>query len=178
MNTPDDATLIEQFVAGNVALAATQNLKVEPSPGTNQLLTQTGGLLATIDLTSQPTAVNVRQGCDYWTLLHKALSDQGFMMTGQAPQIGFMRYEAQIIPAGYKMNCTEAKILWQVWSDCVVSDDRPDICLDVLIFDRGAWYPIREVDCQRGIVSIQTLINTLSLQDGDYITWLKRLPAS
>jgi hypothetical protein len=178
MNPPDDATLIEQFVSGNAALTANQNLKIEPAFGTNQLLTKAGGVLATIDLTVKPTVVEVRQGCDYWTLLHKSLSDRGFMITGLSTQVEFMRYEAQMIPAGYKMHCTEAKILWEAWSDSVQSFNSRDIRLDVLIRDRGDWYPIQEVACQRGIVSIQTLINTLSLQDGDYVTWLKRLAAS
>jgi hypothetical protein len=175
MNPPNDVALIEQFVSASATATANHDLKIESAFGANQLLTKTGGLLATIDLISQPTVVEIRQGCDYWRLLHEALSDQGFMIAGLASQAGFIRYEAQMIPVGYKMNCTEAKILWEAWSDRVSSNNRPDIRLDVLIFDRSAWYPIQEVACQRGIVSIQTLINTLSLQDGDYVTWLKRL---
>lgn len=177
MNIPDDATLIEQFVSGDASLA-NQNLKIDPAFEANQLLTKTGGLLATLNLTTQPTAVDVRQGCNYWPLLHEALSDRGFMMTGLAPQFGFMRYEAQTIPDGYQMNCTEAKALYEIYSSIAAGGDRSDIRLDVLIFDRGAWYPIQEVTAQRGIVSIQTLITTLSLQDGDYVTWLKRLDAA
>ncbi|KAM3098502.1 hypothetical protein ACKFKG_05585 [Phormidesmis sp. 146-35] len=174
MNTPDDVTLIEQFLSRSAILTANQTLKIEPAFGTNRLLTTTGTLLATIDLTTKPIIVNVRQGCDYWVLLHEALSSQGFMMAGLSPQIGFMRYEAQMIPVGYTMHCTEARSLWEVWSDSVRSFNCRDIRLDVLIFDRSTWYPIQEVVGDRGIVSIQTLISKLSLQDGDYVTWLRR----
>jgi len=178
MNPPDDVTLIEQFVSARAILTTNQNLKIEPVLGTNRLLTKTGELLATIDLTTKPTIVDVRQGCDYWILLHQALSDRGFMIIGLSSQPGLMRYEAHLIPVGYKMHCAEAKSLWEIWSDRVKSFNCRDIRLDILLFDRGAWYPIQEVGCQRGVVSIQTLITTLNLQDGDYVTWLKQLAVS
>jgi hypothetical protein len=175
MDTLNDVTLIQQFVTEKAVFVANQNLRIEPALGANQLLAKNGELLATIDLTTKPTVVAVRQGCDYWTLLHEVLSDQGFMLSGEAPQLGFVRYEAQIIPVGYRMNCAEARVLWKVWSE-KTRPTRHDICLDLLIFERGMWHPIQEVACQRGIVSIKTLITTLNLQDGDYVTWIQQIP--
>ncbi|NJR49330.1 MAG: hypothetical protein HC780_06915 [Leptolyngbyaceae cyanobacterium CSU_1_3] len=176
MNSTNDATLIEQFITGKAVLAANQNLRIEPLFGANRLLDTNGALVASIDLTSQPTVITIRQGCASWSLLHAALCDRNFMIMGKADQLGFLRYEAQNIPLGYKMSSTEARVLWKVWADTVRSFNQKDIRLDLLIFDRGTWYPIQEIACQRGIVLIKTLINSLQLQDGDYVTWIQRQP--
>lgn len=183
MNTLDDVTLLQQFVTGEAVFAANQNLRIEPAFAVNQLLSRSGALLATITLSGDrtddppvpPAIVTVRQGCDCWALLHDVLSAQGFLVIGEAAQAGFIRYEAQRIPVGYQMNCAEAKILYQVWTERASHYPHNDIRLDLLIFTQSTWYPIQKVVFHRGIVSIKTLISAISVQDGDYVAWIQRV---
>lgn len=181
MNALDDATLIQQFVARQTTLTTSPNLRIESAPNVTQLSTQNGELLARLDCSTQPAIVQVKQGIQHRALLHQILSEHGFVLMQGAQlfrklpnESEFSCYEAQQIPIGYQMHCTEAKTLWKVWSAQTHPRHRLDSRLELLLFTPTAWLPIQDVSCHWGVVSIKTLIKAASLQKSEYVTWLQK----
>lgn len=177
----DDATLIQQFVARQTPLTTSPNLRIESAPDATRLLTQNGKLLARLDHSTRPAIVQVKQGIQHRALLHQILSEHGFVLMQGAQlfrklpnESGFTCYEAQQIPIGYQMHCTEAKTLWKVWSAQTHPRHRLDSRLELLLFTPTAWLPIQDVSCHWGVVSIKTLIKAASLQKSEYVTWLQK----
>lgn len=183
MNIRDDVTLIRQFLTLDPTPSTSQNFRIESTLNVNQLLSQSGELLASLDRLTQPPTLLIKAHTQYWTLLHQISSEQGFMLTDRGvrslqklpDESGFIHYKAQQIPIGYQMHCTSAKALWKVWSARPRSLYRSDIRLELLLFTRSAWFPIQDISGDRNVVLIKTLITSASLQADDYVTWLQEI---
>jgi hypothetical protein len=176
MNALDDTTLITQFIRGEVSLAANQNLRVEAAFEVVQLLTKRGILLATASLEGehQTRTIVARQNSDYWQLMHRLLAESRFMLIEPAEQAGFVKYEERPVPAGYQLNCTEARQLWKAWWTNIRHGNRHSIQLELLIFQRNTWYPVREIACNQGTLFVKTLAAEIALQGNDLIAWLQK----
>ncbi|HEY9617455.1 MAG TPA: hypothetical protein V6C64_11470 [Microcoleaceae cyanobacterium] len=176
MNTLDDLVLIQKFIRGETTLLANQRLRVESVFDSTQLSAKRGGLIATIKQTPEGLSVLLRRDSDYYSLVHQCLLDRSFMPTGAIDQAGFERYCQCRVPAGYKLNCTEARGLWKEWWMSARNGNRSSIQTNLLIFTRSTWYPIREISCSQGTVFITTLVTEVMLQGTDQVIWLSRLP--
>jgi hypothetical protein len=176
MTALDDTTLINKFIRGEVSLAANQNLRVEVAFEVVQLLTKRGILLATASLEGehQTRTIVVRQNSDYWQLMHRLLAESRFMLIEPAEQSGFVKYEERPVPAGYKLYCTEARQLWKAWWTNIRHGNRHSIQLELLIFQRNTWYPVREIACNQGTLFVKTLAAEIALQGNDLIAWLQK----
>ncbi len=181
MTTLGDATLVQRFAALQTTLTAHPTLCVETTPNVTQLLTQNGELLARLDRSTQPAIVRVKPEIRSWRRLHQLLSEQGFMLEPGAQssrklpdESGFICYEAQQIPIGYQLHCTEAKALWKIWSAQIHPRYRLDSRLELLLVTPTAWLPIQDVSCHWGTVSVKTLTKVVSLQKSDCVTWLQK----
>lgn len=176
MNTLDDLVLIQKFIRGETTLLANQRLRIEPVFDSTQLLAKRGGLIATIKQGAAGLIILLRRDSDYYSLVHQCLLDRSLMPTGEIDQAGFERYCPCRVPAGYKLNCTEARSLWKEWWMSARNGNRSNIQTNLLIFTRNTWYPIREIACNQGTVFITTLVTEVMLQGTDQVIWLSRLP--
>jgi len=177
MTILDDTALILNFLKGNNTLVANQNLRVEPAFDAVQLLAKRGGLIATLRMLESVPIVTVRRGSEYWNLLHHALVENCFVPLGSnEKQPDFDDYKKQEVPGGYHFNCTEAKVLWQQWWTRTRQGNRHGIQMDLLVFTRNTWYPIREIISNQGTLFISTLATELVYQGTDIVVWLNRLP--
>lgn len=175
MTLLDDIALIRQFVKGETALAANQNLRVESAFNTLQLFAKRRGLIATAQLSDgEVKTVLARADSEYWGLLHQVAQEHGLMPSDQQDQAGWMKYEHRPIPPGYQVNYTEARLLWKEWWVRSRQSPSRSIELNLLIFvaKRQQWYPIREIVCHEGTLYIKTLVAELMLLGGDSIVWL------
>ncbi len=170
----DDITLIKKFVDGEDILLANPNLRVEPAFNTAQLLAKTGELIATLKLVSKIRTALVRRESKYWDLVHQALQTNSFIPMSQVENLGFMQYEQHEIPAGYKLNYTEAKFLWKDWWLSRYKNHSPHLQLDLLIFQRNTWYAIRDIICSEGTLFIKTWIAEVPLHICDRVVWLSK----
>ncbi|MGI0486290.1 hypothetical protein ACN4EK_12690 [Pantanalinema rosaneae CENA516] len=176
MNTLDDLALIQKFIRGETTLLANQRLRIEAVFDSTQLLAKRGGLIATIKQGAEGKVVLLRRESDYYGLVHQCLLDRSLMPTGEIDQAGFERYCPCRVPAGYRLNCTEARALWKEWWMSARHGNRSNIQTNLLIFTRNTWYPIREIACNQGTVFITTLVTEVMLQGTDQVIWLSRLP--
>jgi hypothetical protein len=109
--------------------------------------------------------------------MHQALLARHFIPTpGGADQHGFVQYRADNIPAGYEVTHTAAKELWKEWWRTARHSGVHGIHMDLLIFARDTWYPIRNIICSQGTLFITTLVSEVSFAGSEQLTWLRRLP--
>lgn len=174
----DDAALVAQFAQGvangQPVLLSNPNLRVEPTFDTVQLIAKQAGVVATAKLAAEPVQVSVRRQTDYWQLINQALSSVNFAPIGNlaADVYTYQRYK---VPAGYQLHCTPSIDLWRVWW----RHHKPKqigIPLNLLIYTRENWFPVRDISCNQGTLYIKTLGKELVLLGTDLLIWLNQLP--
>ncbi|PSB31937.1 hypothetical protein [Stenomitos frigidus] len=179
MHILDDVTLIQQFISGEATLLANQKLRIEPAFNSVQLLANRGGLIATMKQVGSRQTILLRQASDYSNIVRQILIARQFVpVAGAVDQPGFEQYCADEIPAGYEANHTSAIALWKEWWRTARQQSAHGIHMDILIFARDTWYPIRNIVCSQGVLFITTLVSEVSFQSHEQFTWLRRLPAS
>ena len=174
MTTLDDAAVVSLFAQGGKTLAANQHLRIEPAFDSVQLLSKRGGLIATIKYSETPPKALVREQSEFWGLVNHVLLEHCFMPLGT--ESGFYQYQKCDIPAGYKMNMAEAKVLWREWWRQNRHAPARGIQMDLLVFVRNTWYPIRQITPSQEMLFVSTLTSELQLDGSDLIVWLSRSP--
>lgn len=174
MNTTvvSDLTLIQRFVKGELTLAANANLRIESSFHTVQLLTRRGVLLAATSSQSDHSMITVRSATDYLDTLVKVLEEEQYVLTHQVDSQGLLRFEKRSIPEGYRVKCTDAKQLWKTWWTKAKHTSIHAIEMELLVFVRGTWYPIREIVCNQGNIFVRTLVTEMELRVDTLVPWL------
>ncbi|MBW4691880.1 MAG: hypothetical protein KME27_08930 [Lyngbya sp. HA4199-MV5] len=172
----DDTTLIQQFISGEVTLAANQNLRIEPAFDSVQLLAKRGGLIASLKRVGSRQTIVMRQPSDYSVLMHQLLLARHFVPTPGGDPSGFTEYRADDIPAGYEVVHATVKELWKEWWRTARHTSTHGIHMDLLIFARDTWYPIRNIVCSQGTLFITTLVSEVAFTGNDSLTWLRRSP--
>ena len=176
MHILDDITLIQQFISGDVTLAANQKLRIEPAFNSTQLLAKRGGLIAKMNRVDSRQTVLLRQASNYSAVTRQLLLASQFVaVTGAGDQLGFEQYRADAIPAGYEAHYATAKELWKEWWRTTRQKSAYSIHMDVLIFARDTWYPIRNIVCSHGVLYITTLVSEVAFESSERLTWLRRL---
>jgi len=176
MTSLDDRALIQQFIQQQGTLLSNQNLRVEPAFDSAQLLAKRGGLIATIKQTKGVNSVVVRRSSEYWNLVHQVLLEHRFVPLGKPGKSEFGQYEQRQLPAGYKLNCGEARILWKEWWTNARYTSHNSIQVDLLISVRDTWYPIRDVVCSQSMLYVTTLVSEFVFLGTDQVIWLSKLP--
>lgn len=171
MNKLDNTTLIKQFVQGKLTFAANQSLRIETAADMAQLLTKYGNLLATIKLNGNIQSIFVRPESNYSELINEILLENSFISTGKIER-GLMRYDYYPVPTGYKINYTEARLLWKTWRHQV--DSNVDtVKQDLLIFTLDGWQVAKNIVVSKDNLFIQTWADELIFDTADKIVWLE-----
>jgi hypothetical protein len=178
MHILDDVTLIQQFISGEATLAANQKLRIEPAFNSVQLLAKRGGLIATTKRIGSRQTVLLRQASDYSTIVRQILRTRQFVPVLDAgDQPGFEQYRTDEIPVGYAANHTPAKAMWKEWWRTARHSGQ-GLQMDILIFARDTWYPVRNIVCSQGVLFITTLVSEIALESHEQLSWLHRLSPS
>ena len=175
----DNVTLIQAFVdsvaAHRTTLLSNPHLRVEPIAQTLQLIAKTEGLVATVKPSPEGQLVSVRSKSAHWPSLHDALLQTHFLPAHKSAIAGFYDYQHVEIPEGYQINFTDALDLLQAWWS-YNTPGKPKALMELLIFYRSLWYPIRELTCDRGTLRIETLGQPIELYPLDKLVWLQKEP--
>lgn len=174
-----DRELIEAFVQQSVqrqeALFSNPTMQAQRVFNSNQLTSRTEGLLLSVNLFNEALQFSVKSGSVHWAEINQALVFHHFLLKGDLDRQGFYPYQAIKVPQGYQSNCTPAVMLWRAWWRHQQQIVRAGIPLELLIRNRDTWYPIRNVECGRGLIYIQTLGNEIQLCADDLVVWLNRI---
>lgn len=168
MNKPDDLELVQKFVEGKLSFSANQNLRIEPSFDTAQLLAKKGELIATAKLVGKIRAVLVRQSSTYQELVNRVLVSQQYIPTDVNDR-GLIQYEHCPIPEGYEANYTEVRQLWKAWR----SHYRHHSDCPLLVRSGQSWLPVQNIEFgQDSTFFIQVPEDEKMLCSTDRIIWL------
>ncbi|MBW4582965.1 MAG: hypothetical protein KME42_25645 [Tildeniella nuda ZEHNDER 1965/U140] len=179
MHILDDITLMQQFISGEATLAANQKLRIEPAFNSVQLMAKRGGLIATMKRSGSRQTVLLRQQTDYSATMRQILLARRFVpVAGVGDQSGFEQYRADEIPSGYEATYATANVLWKEWWRTARKRSSQGIYMDILIFVRDTWYPIRNIVCSQGSLFVTTLVSEVSFESSEQLTWLRQLPPS
>jgi hypothetical protein len=170
----DDKTLIQKFVTEEATLLSNQNLRVEATFDAFQLLARKEGVIATLKVVSKVRTLLLKQQSQFWMLIHQVVIDAGFVPIRYADSQGWVKYEHYDIPVGYQMKYTEARLLWKEWWMRQRHYNSNSIQLDLLIFTKDKWYPIRDIKVSQGTVFIKTLLSETMLEASGQVAWLRR----
>jgi hypothetical protein len=174
----DNATLIRSFVesvvAGKSALAANSELRVEPIGETLQLWAKQEGMVSSARPAKKTASVILKDRTHFWPTLHNTLLENSFLPTHPAPSKGFYQYELAKIPPHYEVNYTDGLLLLQAWWQYQQQEERSGL-LGMLIWHSKTWYPVRNIDCTQGTLSILSWGNEISVQPSERVVWLLKV---
>lgn len=174
----DDLELLQAFVSsylsGHSTLLSNSDLKVEPISDTLQLLAKTEGLVATAKLSGDRRFTSIRYKSSFWAQLHDTMIEQKCLPIRKSKISGFYEYEPIEIPENYRVHFTDSLDLLQTWWSYKKSD-RTQSLMQLLILHRDTWYPIRDLVCEQGTLTIQTSGHELQMYPLDILVWLQKI---
>lgn len=174
----DNAGLIysftESILTGKPVLLANGDLRLEPIGSSLQLLSRTEGMIASGRLKSDPLEILVKETSEHWQTLHTMLLEHNLLPTAAGPVPDFLRYEAANIPSGYDIRYTDGLLLLQGWWQ-QQQQETPTGPLGTLIWHGRTWHPIREIQCDRGHLIINTWGSQFTLEPADRVIWLIKI---
>jgi|GEM_PF-606256 len=174
MASLDDITILQKFVKGETTLLCNSNLQIESASAVSQLLAKNRKLIAIIKLVNNLKSAWVKQKSEYWELLDQVLRQDNFVPLGIAEKEGLMLYEQHEIPVGYKMHYTLALDVWKAWWSYQRGKKPSSTSIEILIFLKKKWSPIREVSFSDGILFIKTPVAEMTLHSDDQVVWLSK----
>lgn len=173
----DDLELLQAFVssylAGQSTLLSNSDLRIEPISDTLQLLAKTEGLVATAKLSGDQRFTSIRFKSSFWPQLHEAMIAQKCLPIRQSQISGFYEYEPIEIPDHYHVRFTDSLDLLQTWWSYKKSDKQLNL-MSLLFLHRGIWYPIRDVVCEHGTLTLKTCGYEQQLYPLDMLVWLQK----
>lgn len=175
----NDEALVQQFIEGQTHLAANGRLQIRPALDTRQLIARNGQILAIARPQKTPPAVFIRPKSTYTPLLDRLLRSSAFFpVTSDAPQ-GFLCYQHHTVPKGYQSQCGPARVLWRQWW-LRHRQGRPPLAeLELLLFIKKNWRPIRKIIFNHSTLFITTQCGETAHQGEDLVVWAEAAaPAS
>jgi hypothetical protein len=173
----DDLELLQTFVfsflGGRATLLSNSDLRIEPISDTLQLLAKTEGLVATAKLSREQRFTSIRYKSSFWPQLHEAMIAQKCLPIRQSKIAGFYEYEPVEVPDHYHIRFTDSLDLLQTWWS-YKKTDKPLSFMRLLIFHRDIWYPIQDLSCEQGTLTIQTSGYEMKLYPLDMLLWLQQ----
>ena len=112
----DNVTIIKNFINGNNQLISNQAIRVEKALDSVQLISKKGEVLAFLKSSENQQFCLIKSDSAYREVLNLILLESNFLPVGKSEQQQeFFEYKRADVPAGYKLNWTEAQTLWKIW---------------------------------------------------------------
>lgn len=174
----DDLELLQAFVSSYLSgcslLLSNSDLRVEPIGNTLQLLAKTEGLVATAKLSGDQRSTSIRYKSSFWPQLHGAMVKYQCVPVRKSRISGFYEYETIDIPEKYRVRFTDSLDLLQTWWSYQKSDHQPSL-MGLLVLHRQIWYPIQDLVCEQGTLTIETSGYQIQMYPLDMLVWLQKL---
>ncbi|WP_299491197.1 hypothetical protein [Acaryochloris sp. IP29b_bin.137] len=165
---------VSSYLSGCSALESNTELRFEPIGNTLQLLAKTEGLVATAKLAGEERYSSIRYKSSFWSQLHEAMIKQKCLPVRQSNISGFYEYKPIDIPRNYIIHFTNTLDLLQTWWKHE-KENKQRYLMSLLILYRGTFYPIQNLVCERGIITIQISGHRMRLNPLNMLSWLQRI---
>jgi hypothetical protein len=167
-------TFIESVIANQSILLANAELRIEPVGKTLQLWAKNERMIAKAHLNVSILAIKVKASTHQRAILHDALLTHQFLPTQPDLSNGFCQYEWATIPRGYEVCYTDGLLFLQAWWHHQQHPDRAGL-LGILLWHGKTWHPIRDIECDRGLIKLFIWGGQIPLDPKDRIVWLLRI---
>ncbi|WP_103125046.1 hypothetical protein [Nostoc cycadae] len=171
--------IIHEFVDKTIhnkdILLSNSALTAQTVYNTNQLTAKSQGVIATAQLNCALSEFLVQANSTHWESINQVLVEYSYLLKGEIDNRGFYQYKYCKVPKGYQMHCTKSVFLWRAWWRYRKNVLKGGIPLDLLIQNRDAWYPIRDLTISDGLLYIKTLGSEIAVHSEDLIIWLNKI---
>ncbi len=178
--TTQELEIIGYFAQGQKRSISSGNLKLEFTETSIRLSTTTGKLIGIAKQTNEwQRKVLIANDSIYRQQIVETLRVRGYITRQRSSHPDFTEYHYYRVPKGYQLHYTETIQLWRAWwHDKRDRLNAPNTSIDMPIFTKGNWYPVRDLQPKQGNFTIQTAIGAVNLAPEDYVVWLERSGAS
>jgi hypothetical protein len=173
---PKESEIIGYFAQGQKHFLASDNLKLEYTDTSIRLSSNKAVLIGiSKQVNKWQRKVLVSNNSVYKASIINVLEQTGFIAKHKSSHPEFSEYHHYQLPDGYKLNYTEVIQLWRAWwhnkrYQLNVSTSP----IDVLVFSKGNWYPVQDLQPKQGSFILLTAKNEIAIEPEEYIVWVDR----
>jgi hypothetical protein len=169
-----ESEIIRCFAQGQQQTIASDNLKLEYTETSIRLSNNHGKLIGiSKQVNKWQRKVLISNNSVYKSTLIKTLLDAGFIARQKSSHPEFSEYHYYQVPDGYSLKYTEIIQLWRTWwHNKRYQLDLVIVPIDLLIFIKGNWYPIKDLQPKQGSFVLLTARGEMTIEAEDYIVWI------
>ncbi len=183
--TPQELAIIGYFTQGQKQSVASQNLKIEYTETSIRLSNSSAQLIGiSKQINDWQRKVLVSNSSVYKAKIVEALTAAGFISRQKSSHPEFAEYHYYNLPDGHKLNYTPVIQLWKIWwhnkSDSTAARlhqkaSTNSKSIDLLVFNKGNWHLVRDLQPKQGIFSIVTARGEMAIEPEEYIVWIDQI---
>jgi hypothetical protein len=175
--TPEELEIIGYFTRGQKHAISSQNLKLEYTETSIRLSNTNGKLLGISKQVNQwQRKVLISNNSVYKSSNVRALTELGFIAKQKSSHPDFDEYHHYAIPAGYKLNYTEAIQLWKIWwNNKRYQLDPTQQSIEILTFSKGNWQVVQDLQPKQGKFILRTGRGEIEIEPDEYVVWIDSL---
>jgi hypothetical protein len=169
-----ESEIIGYFVQGQKQAVASGNLKLEYTETSIRLSNHNAQLIGISKQVNkwQRKVLISNKFADKHTLV-SALLAVGFIARQKSSHPEFTEYHHYQVPDGYHLNYTEVMQLWRTWwHNKRYQLNVAGAPIDLLIFNKGNWYPVKDLQPKQGSFILLTDRGEISIEAAEYIVWI------
>ena len=169
-----ESEIIGYFVQGQKQAIVSGNLKLEYTETSIRLSNNNGQLIGiSKQVNKWQRKVLISHKFADKLMLARALVAAGFIARQKSSHPEFAEYHHYQVPAGYSLNYTEVMQLWRTWwHNKRYQLNVASAPIDLLIFNKGNWYPVKDLQPKQGSFILLTARGELSIEAAEYIVWI------
>jgi hypothetical protein len=169
-----ESEIIEYFVQGQKQAVSSGKLKLEYTETSIRLSNHNAQLIGISKQVNkyQRKVLISNKFADKHTII-PALLAAGFIARQKSSHPEFAEYHYYQVPDGYKLNYTEVMQLWRTWwHNKRYQLNVASAPIDLLIFNKGNWYPVKDLQPKQGSFILLTARGEISIEAPEYIVWI------
>jgi hypothetical protein len=169
-----ESEIIRCFAQGQQQAIASENIKLEYTETSIRLSNNNGKLIGiSKQVNKWQRKVLIGNNSVYKSILVKTLLAAGFIARQKSSHPEFSEYHYYQVPDGYNLKYTEIIQLWRTWwHNKRYQLNVVLMPIDLLIFLKGNWYPIKDLQPKQGSFILLTARGELAIEADEYIVWI------
>jgi hypothetical protein len=172
--TAEELEIIGYFTQGQKHSIVSENLKLEYTETSIRISDSSCKLLGISKQVNQwQRKVLISNKSVYKPSIARMLVASGFITRQKSSHPEFTEYHHYIVPDGYKLNYTEVIQLWKIWwNNKRYQLNAPTAPIDVLIFSKGNWQMVRDLQPKQGNFILLTARGEIKIEPEEYVVWI------
>ncbi len=169
-----ESEIIRYFVQGQKQAISSGNLKLEYTETSIRLSNNNAQLVGiSKQVNKWQRKVLVSNKFADKQIITQALIAAGFIARQKSSHPEFAEYHYYQVPDGYHLHYTEVMQLWRTWwHNKRYQLNVASAPVDILIFTKGNWYPVKDLQPKQGSFILLTARGEISIKAPEYIVWI------